>query len=148
MLACFFIGIWMGSVLFFDITSNALNRFIVYSKSANNGWPLSMLDPFNLIGLISYSLHKTFFSNWITYFLLLLLMSSVFLARYITNKTRSIRQARYDSLLFLSIMSLMGYMGVYFFKGTSYQQWKFATYFPLPLLIITVVNYYAPKRNA
>jgi hypothetical protein len=140
------VGISLGALMFYDLTSHAIGRFAVLSSSSN-GWPLAMLDPLNLIGLISYSLDGTVFSNWISYILLTSFFCFVFILRNRGIKERSFYEARFDSLLFLSVIALIGYLGVYFMKGDGYQQWKFATYFPLPLLIIVVVNYYAPRSH-
>lgn len=140
------VGISLAALMYYDLTSHAIGRFFVLSSVAA-GWPLSMLDPLNLIGLISYSLDNTIFSNWITYSLLTLIIGLVFIMRNFSVKERSFNEIKYDSLLFLSIVALIGYLGVYYIKGDGYQHWKFATYFPLPLLLLVVVNYFAPKRH-
>lgn len=142
----FIIGGLIGVAFFPEMTLHALNRFVTLS-GIGAGWPLSMLDPFNMIGLISYALDGTIFSNWFVYCLLVLAISAVFIKRNFSPRMRSLSESRYDSLLLLSIIALVGYLGVYFIKGVSYQQWKFATYFPLPLLLLVVVNYFAPKRD-
>lgn len=139
-------GLVLGAILFYDMTSWAISRLTVLSSIAA-GWPLSMLDPRNLIGLISYSLDHTHYANWYVYLLLIALIVFVFILRNRGGKEQTLLDARYDSLLFLSLMSLIAYLGVYYIKGDSYQQWKFATYFPLPLLLLAGVNYFAPKNH-
>ncbi len=140
------VGISLGALMYYDLTFHAIGRFALLS-SVSAGWQLSMLDPLNLIGLISYSLDHTVFSNWITYLLLTSLICFVFILRNRGIKERPLYEARYDSLLFLSVVALVGYLWVYFVKGDGYQQWKFATYFPLPLLHLVVINYFAPKSH-
>lgn len=139
-------GMLLGALFFFDIASHAISRFAVLS-SVSAGWPLSMLDARNLIGLVGSSLDKTPYSNWITYFLLVTLIVTVLIFRNLSPKKQSLSDARYNSLLALAIIAIVGYLGVYYLKGDGYQHWKFATYFPLPLLLLVVVNYFAPKRH-
>lgn len=139
-------GMLLGALLFFDVTSHAITRFTVLS-GAPAGWPLSMLDARNLIGLVGSSLDQTAFSNWITYLLLVALIAATLIFRNLWVKKRSLNDAKYDSLLTLAIIAIVGYLGVYYIKGDGYQHWKFATYFPLPLLLLVVVNYFAPRRH-
>lgn len=141
------VGFFIGAFVNYDLTIHAVNRFFVLSEIAA-GWKMSMLDPLNLIGIGSRSLDQTFFSNWVTYFLLASLLIFMFFMRIRNHKIPSIYEVRFNSLLFLSLVSLFAYMGVYYIKGDGYQHWKFATYFTLPLLILTVVNYFAPKNYA
>jgi hypothetical protein len=143
---CVFAGIFLGAITLYDVTFHAINRFVVLSNIAA-GWSLSMIDPLNLIGLISYNIHKTIFSNWSAYLLLTLLLCIFFFMRYFNAEKQSINDAKYNSLLLLAIIALITYLCAYYIKGDGYQQWKFATYFPLPLLVLVVVNYFAPKRH-
>jgi hypothetical protein len=140
------VGVLLGSVVNFNIISHAINRFIILSN-ISAGWPLSMLDPLNIIGLTSYSLEKTIFANCYSYSLLLFIIITTFLWRNLSNKEPTFTYAKYNALMLISIISLIGYLAVYFTKGDGYQQWKFATYFALPMLILVVVNFFAPKYN-
>jgi hypothetical protein len=140
------IGIFLGGSLFFDMTNHAVMRFSTLSN-VTAGWSLSLLDPRNLIGLVSYSLDNTMFSNWLTYIIIILVLVFILIISIFGVNNKSIYKAKYDSLLFLAIVSLVGYLGVYYVKGDGYQQWKFATYFSLPLAIIVVVNYFSPRTK-
>ena len=140
------VGILFGAILLYDITAHAINRFFVLSE-ISAGWVHSMLDPLNMVGLMSYSLDKTVFSNWFMYGILLIVMGGGLLVRNYGTNRRTISELKYDSLLCLSFIALIGYLAVFFIKGESYQQWKFATYFPLPLLILVTVNYFAPRYH-
>jgi hypothetical protein len=139
------VGMSLAAMAYWDLTSHAIGRFSVLAGVAA-GWSLSMLDPLNMIGLVA-ALDKTRFSNWTSYFLLSFFIGTILLIRIFFRKRWLATEAGYTSLLFLSFAALAAYMGVYFLKGDGYQHWKFATYFPFPLLVLVMVNYFSPKNH-
>jgi uncharacterized membrane protein YhaH (DUF805 family) len=139
-------GMAFAAFLFYGLNTYSLSRFSTLSV-ASAGWPLSMLDPLNVVGLVSYSLDRTIFANWTIYIILVTLAALMLLVRRLKSNNQSVNAANYDAILFISITALLGYMAVYYLKGDSYQQWKFATYFPLPVCVLAVWGLLAPKKN-
>lgn len=144
--AVFVTGMLLGVVLFSDFAYHAVSRFMALA-GADAGWPLSMLDIRNLIGFPSSALDNTIFSTWTAYLLLTLILCVV-LTLHLRNKSQHSYQVALNWLLLLSLIALAAYEYVYFLKGDSYQQWKFATYFVVPLLLIAIANMIAPKKIA
>ena len=140
----FVTGMVIGACICADVTLHAVNRFFILSN-VMAGWPLSMLDPLNLMGINTFSLHKSITSNWIFYIIITSIIVFNFIRIVIIKKKYSYYEKNYKALYLLAIISLIGYLAVYFIKGVGYQQWKFATYFTLPLLLLVSVTYFAPK---
>jgi len=138
------IGIMIGVCLFYDIAYHAAQRLIELS-GVNAGWSLSMLDIRNLFGLPTSVLDHTVFSTWPVYALATISLGILLIVR-IRKTHQHAAETRLNWLLSLALIALVGYECVYLLKGSSYQQWKFATYFPLPLLLVAIPNIIAPKK--
>jgi hypothetical protein len=103
---------------------------VIQSKSGI-GWPLDLISPFGIFGFPStITLHGPA-SHLIAInvsVLTLLLLGCIYLrwAKRLTSVAGM-------SIFLLSSLSLLFYFAYFFHDGTTYQQWKMASYLPLPL---------------
>jgi len=135
------IGLICATLVFYDLAIYTFNRsFEVIKLKA--GWPLPLLDALTLLGFSNpyQGFYDTFFSSPFGYVLVILIVLTLGWLNKEENKDfvsyewhfkRITQWAGYISY----ILVLVSYLLVYQILGKSYQQWKFASYYPLTFSI-------------
>jgi hypothetical protein len=99
-------------------------------SAGNYGWSLDLISPWAILGIAGpVELNKIPFKGALVTFLfgfVILLYACYFRLR---ERLTAVEKA----FLFLSFLSFLSYFAYFWRVGPSYQQWKFASYFPLML---------------
>jgi hypothetical protein len=99
-------------------------------SAGNFGWTLDLISPWAIIGIagpveLNQIPFKGALATYLLGFVILLYACCVRLRKRFT--------ALEKAFLFLSFLSFISYFAYFWLVGPSYQQWKFASYFPLML---------------